>query len=245
MKNKGAKIVVLVASAIVGLLIALNFNFEGQRTSELNALEYQDAIEERNKLYAEMTNLHEVNKEATEKISEYTNSGKEEEDILKSMMEQVADYGMLTGLNEVKGPGVSIKIVDGKVDYSDGSLSDYEKTSKILHDQDMERLINELRVAGAEAIALNDYRLRPSSGVICNWAFLVSEDDVQLGAPFYLYGIGNPEILKTTLLADGSFLRQLMIRGLNIEIEEKSEIIMPAATPFEFKYAEEYLKKDE
>lgn len=244
MKSRGAKIVLLVASIIVGVLIAINFNFDGQRTSmELNAREYQDAVEERNKLYTEISSLMDINKQSVDKINEYTYSDKKQEKIFESMKEQLGDYGRLTGLNEVKGPGVVIKINDGIINFSEATQT--EVTSKILHDSDMEKLINELRAAGAQAIALNDYRIRPSTAIMCSWAFLEFEDGSSEKAPFNLYAIGDPAILKAYLHEDGSHLRQLMTRGLNIEFEELSEITMPAAKPFEFKYAEEYIEKNE
>lgn len=244
MKNKSAKIVVFVASTIVGLLIALNFNFEGKRTSQLSAKEYQDAIEERSRLYNEISNLHDINNDAVNKINEYTYSDEKQEKIFESMKNQLGDYGRLTGLNEVKGPGIVIRINDGIVNYSD-LPTQYEVTSKIFHDKDMLQLLNEIRYAGAEAIAMNDYRIRPSSAIMCHWAFLIFEDETQLSAPFYLYAIGDPEMLRGKLLEDGSHLRQLMTRGLDITIENSDEIIMPAAKSFKFEYASEYVKKDE
>lgn len=242
MKRVGAKVIIFIASMIVGVLIALNFNIEGKRGTQLDAKEYQNAIEERNILYKEIANLNDINYETNSRINEYLNSDETEEKIIQSMREQLADYSMVTGQSEVKGPGIIIKITDGVIDYNTDTTDQVAR--KIFHDSDMSLLINQIRTAGAEAIALNDYRIRPSFGVVCGWAFLRFEDDVMEYAPFSIYAIGDPEVLKSQMLEEGSHLRTLMIRGLNIEIETSEEIVMPAATPFEFKYAEEYIKKD-
>lgn len=49
-------------------------------------------------------------------------------------------------------------------------------------------------------------------------------------APFNIYAIGDPEKLKAALMEDGSHIKQLMIRKLNIEIETRNKITMPATS---------------
>lgn len=102
--------------------------------------------------------------------------------------------------------------------------------SKLLHDSDMALVLNELRNAGAEAISVNNHRVIPWSGVICNWAFIGFEDGSMEYAPFNIYAIGDPEKLKAALMEDGSHIKQLMIRKLNIEIETRNKITMPATS---------------
>ena len=48
MKNNKGFFFVFIATIILGVLISMNFNFEGiQSYSQLNSTEYQNAIEER------------------------------------------------------------------------------------------------------------------------------------------------------------------------------------------------------
>lgn len=226
MKNNNKFFFVFIAAIIVGALISMNFNFEGiQSYTQLNATQYQNAIEERATLYKEIGNLKEDNSEAKSKINNYKKNDTKNDKILEDMKTQITDYGMFTGSGEVSGPGIVLKVNDGNININEESS--YEIMNKILHDSDMALIINELRKAGAEAISVNNHRIVPWSGVICNWAFIGFEDGTMESAPFNIYAIGDPEKLKAALLEEGSHIKELMIRKLSVEIEKLDNITMP------------------
>ena len=79
-----------------------------------------------------------------------------------------------TGLDPVVGPGVRITVTGG---LDAGSVED---------------LVNELRNAGAEAIAVDDVRVEPNSIVDGPVGGLLIES-THLGDPFEVSAIGNPE----------------------------------------------------
>ena len=90
-------------------------------------------------------------------------------------------------------------------------------------------VLNGLRGAGAEAIAINGYRVLNDTGVRCEWAFIGFNDNNQTieGQPFYFYALGEPEELEAALFSDGSFLNRLIIRGLEIEVEKSDNLYFP------------------
>ena len=70
MKNYRSKFFVLIASVILGFLIVINIGRQNtNRFLDMNAVEYRDAIEERNKLYDEITVLSDDNYELSKKIN--------------------------------------------------------------------------------------------------------------------------------------------------------------------------------
>ncbi|WP_297420640.1 DUF881 domain-containing protein [Clostridium sp.] len=227
-KNKDV-IFVFIATIILGALISMNFNFKGvQSYSQLNSSQYQNAVEERAALYREIGNLKDDNIEKINKIRDYENNGKKDDKILEDMKAQINDYEMLSGLNKVDGPGIILTINDGKSNALEEDTD--EINNKLLHDADMALVLNELRVAGAEAISVNNHRIVPWSGVICNWAFIGFDDGGMEYAPFKIYVIGDPEKLKAALLEDGSHVKQLMFRKLEVDIKEVDKIIMPPSS---------------
>lgn len=229
-----------ISSIILGFLIVLNINLDTLSTTlQLSAVEYKDAIEEREALYKEISNLKEENKETTEKIKKYNESGHKSPKIIEDMKSQVADYATLNGTRPASGPGIVIKITDGKISKGD---SNFEAMSRIFHDNDMALVLNEVRNAGAEAIAVNNHRVMVNTGVICNWAFIGFEDDSMESAPFYVYAIGDPDRLEESLLQEGSHIQKLIIRKLNIEIEKKDNITIPGT---EQKNGVNYMKRYE
>lgn len=229
MKSNKGFLFVFIATIILGALISMNFNFEGiQSYSQLNSTEYQNAVEERAALYKEIGNLREDNIEKKDKIRNYEKSYTKNDKILDDMKAQINDYEMFIGLKKIEGPGIILKINDGTTNALEENTD--EINSKLLHDNDMALVLNELRAAGAEAISVNNHRVVPWSGVICSWAFLGFDDGGMEYAPFNIYVIGDPEKLKAALLEDGSHVKQLMFRKLYVDIQEIDQIIMPPTT---------------
>jgi uncharacterized protein YlxW (UPF0749 family) len=229
MKSDKSFFFVFIATIILGALISMNFNFKGiQSYSQLNSTEYQNASEERAKLYNEIRNLKEDTSEKKDKINKYKSNYTKNDKILDDMKAQISDYEMFIGLNKVDGSGIVLTIMDGKTNaLVEGSD---EIRNKLLHDYDMELILNELKAAGAEAISVNNHRIVPWTGVICNWAFMGFEDGGMEYAPFKIYVIGDPEKLKAALLEDGSHVKELMFRKLYVNIEKVDKITMPPTT---------------
>jgi uncharacterized protein YlxW (UPF0749 family) len=229
MKNNKGFFFVFIATVILGALISMNFNFQrGQTYNQLNSTEYLNAVEERAALYREIGDLKDDNTKKMNKISDYEENDTKNGKILDDMKAQVSDYDTIMGLNKIEGPGIILTINDGTTNVLEENSD--EVKNKLLHDYDMALVLNELRAAGAEAISVNNHRIVPWSGVICNWAFIGFEDGSMEYAPFNIYAIGDPEKLKAALLEDGSHVKQLMLRKLYVNIEKVDKIIMPPTT---------------
>lgn len=226
MKEKFGKILAFVVSLCIGFLIAINMTLNKLPiTRQLKAKDYKEAIDERNKLFKELESLKNENYFNQDKINSYTN--KKSGTVVMDMSAQSGAYGMISGLSAVKGPGIVIKIQDGNPNWK--NETSYETLSKIFHDNDAAMVLNEIRSAGAEAIALNNHRIIPSTSIDCNWAFLGFDDYSIEAAPFYFYIIGDPEQLELKLRKEGSYINRLEIRKLKVEIEAKDEIIVPSS----------------
>ena len=229
MKSNKGFFFVFIATIILGTLISMNFNFERIRSySQLNSAEYQNAVEERAGLYKEIGNLKEDTLEKRSKISKYTSNYRKDDKTLDDMKAQISDYEMFIGLNKVEGPGIVLTIKDGKTNPLEESTDEID--NKLLHYYDMELILNELRLAGAEAISVNNHRVVPWTGVVCSWAFMGFDDGGMEYAPFNIYVIGDPEKLKAALLEDGSHVKELIFRKLYVNIEKKDKITMPPTT---------------
>lgn len=242
MKNLKGKIFILIASVFTGFLIinTIDMNNTSENIGSLNAVDYKKAVEERNKLYKEIEDIYNQNIEYEEKISEYKGTDPEKKKkLIENMKSQLIDYGGLSGISDVKGPGLIIKIQDADID----KLLDtsFQMNMKLFHEDDFARTINEIRHAGAQAISINGHRVLPKTSISCNWASIGFDDNSTTTAPFNIYAIGNPEEMKAYLLSDNSFIQNLLIRGIKVEIEEKEELIIPATKQFvEAKYMERY-----
>ncbi|ACD22938.1 DUF881 domain-containing protein [Clostridium botulinum] len=231
---------IFLTTLILGISISTNINLgEIQSFVELNAKQYKDAIEERANLYKEIGNLKENNIEIKDKINDYMKEDEKNDKILEDMKAQILDYELFVGSSQVEGPGIVLKINDASINLEQDSQ--FEVADKIFHDNDMALVLNELRKAGAEAISVNNHRVSPWTGVICNWAFIGFDDNTMESAPFSIYAIGDPEKLKTALLEDGSHVKELIIRNLYVEIEEKDKItLLPSRATNEIEFMKRY-----
>lgn len=95
----------------------------------------------------------------------------------------------------------------------------------------IEDLINELRNAGAEAIAIEDVRVVPGT-VIGGLPGSISVDDTALGDPLTIRAIGPPETLMGSLTRAGGIVAQLAATDPDavIDVEAADRMTLPATT---------------
>lgn len=233
MKNYKYKFFIFTASLFIGFLGTINFNMNSiSSLFRMNTQEYRNASDERNMLYESISDLKEENYNLTQQYNEYIQHESDSSNIVDSMGNQLNDYYIMGGLTEVEGPGIVVKIEDGSYDINVDSQEEVNR--RTLHDIDVAMVINELRYIGAEAIALNNYRVIGNTGVTCNWAFIGFDDESMEMAPFNFYAIGDPEQLETAIKSEGSYINELIIRKLNIEINVLDHItISPTSKIYE------------
>ncbi|GIM27979.1 hypothetical protein CPJCM30710_06450 [Clostridium polyendosporum] len=228
MKNNESMIFVFIASIIIGVLISLNFNFKRTSNSfQISAQQYQEAYNQRNKLYSEISNLRESNHNMTNKINKYKYSDSKAEKLIEDVNKELNYNKMIAGFSSVKGKGIKMIIRDGSTEFPEGDENNILILLRTLHDDDMIKVVNELKVAGAQAIAINNQRVLPNTEIFCSWAFLRINGE-QIPAPFVVNVVGDPDVLENTLMRDDGFIRTLINRGIEVEISKENEMIMPA-----------------
>lgn len=108
--------------------------------------------------------------------------------------------GSSTMLPAVKGPGVSVTLNDSamwrNVVDSSGSTTDIDKY--VVHQQDVEAVVNALWAGGAESMEINGQRLLPTSAVICSGNVLLLQGK-KYSPPFVISAIGPTELMKQAL----------------------------------------------
>ena len=113
----------------------------------------------------------------------------------------------LAGLTTVAGPGVEVTLSDSKTPYP-GGLPVGMTPPNIIHDTDINMVVNELKAAGAEAVAVNDQRLVAVSPVRCAGPTVFVNNTAQT-PPYIIKAIGEPRTLETALNISGGIATQL------------------------------------
>ena len=96
----------------------------------------------------------------------------------------------------------------------------------VIHDDDLLRVVNELRAAGAEAIAINGQRLTRTSEIRCAGPTL-SVNNVRSSAPFEIRAIGDKKSLENALRMRGGVAETLGVWGIQPDIKASNDVYIP------------------
>ena len=141
---------------------------------------------------------------------------------------------LLAGASPVTGPGVELVVddADGVADATAGGPRDdgFAQTGRV-RDRDLQRFVNGLWQAGAEAVSVNDQRLTALSAIrAAGDAVLV--DNRPLVPPYTLRALGDPDALLDAFDATpaGHYLVTLGDDyDIRVERETRDELRLPAA----------------
>lgn len=196
---------------VLGFMLAIQFrstqdlraSLPFQRVEELSARLYQ--VEAENKeLEAELRDLKSLSTtEKDEKIND--------------------DIMMFAGMTALEGPGIILTIDDsGKIAKKDNDPNLY-----IVHDEDVLKVVNELRAAGAEAISINGQRLTANSEIRCAGP-TISVNNVRSAPPFEIRAIGDKDNLTNAINMRGGVADSLKVWGIKLDIKPSDNVWIPA-----------------
>lgn len=178
----------------------------------------------------EIGNLKVQNKELTEniknlesKLENYENGEEVDYKLLqKELFNEKTIYDIILGNTDVEGLGVEILMSDSDEEIAIGEdISNY-----IIHNSNVLKIVNELKYAGAEVIAINGYQLSWDSNIDCAGP-VIYIDDFIAGTPFKIEAIGNQQKMMATLEADDSYYVELSrFSKINISLREKDNIVL-------------------
>ncbi len=121
--------------------------------------------------------------------------------------QQLNQAQFLAGMTSVQGPGVIVTLTDSNKPFP-GGLPALLMPPNIIHDGDINLVVNELKAAGAEAVAVNDQRLVATSSIRCVGP-VVNVNNVSQAPPFVIKAIGDPKTLVAAMTLPGGVGTQL------------------------------------
>lgn len=153
---------------------------------------------------------------------------------------RLAHAELLAGLVAVEGPGLTVTLRNSPRKPPRG----LDKSNLLLHDRDVNAVLNALRAAGAEALAVAGAgsalpeRVTHNTVVVgARGAFFVN--GAELKPPLRLLAIGDAAVLRAELARKDGAVRGAGLDVLQmVEIADTSEVLVPAARHrLEFRYA--------
>ena len=196
---------------VLGLMLSVQFrstqdiraSLPFQRVEELSARLHQMEAENK-ELEAELRDLKGMSgSEKNEKIAD--------------------DVMMFAGMTALEGPGIILTIDDS----SKIAKKDNDPNLYLVHDEDILKVVNELRAAGAEAISINDQRLTANSEIRCAGP-TISVNNVRSAPPFEIRAIGDKDNLINAINMRGGVADSLKVWGIKLDIQPSDNVWIPA-----------------
>lgn len=132
-----------------------------------------------------------------EEISDLT-AGLDDE-VVNEYQGQVDSLLGPAGLTEVRGDGLTVTMSDSPTDVQESGQGN--PNLYVVHQQDLEALLNALWAGGAEAITLQGQRIITTTGIKCQ-GNLVLVQGIPYPQPYVISAIGDPEALRAAIDAD-------------------------------------------
>ena len=133
----------------------------------------------------------------------------------------------LAGLTPVQGPGIVITLRDSKTPLPNAMPIGITPPN-LIHDTDINQVVNELKAAGAEAIAVNNQRLILTSAVRDIGHTIVVNHVVQ-APPYVIRAIGNGHTLMNAINQNGGIAMQIRYFDKSMISVQKAETLdLPA-----------------
>jgi uncharacterized protein YlxW (UPF0749 family) len=142
--------------------------------------------------------------------------------------EQAALVALAAGRSAVTGPGVTVRLTDAPADGP--HRTDYPPDYFVVHQQDLQAVINALWAGGAEAMALQDQRVTATTAFRCVGNVLSLGGRVY-SPPYEVRAIGDPARLRAALLASPDiqdYLDWVDAVGLGWSVTTEETLELPA-----------------
>jgi uncharacterized protein YlxW (UPF0749 family) len=148
------------------------------------------------------------------------------------------------GLAALTGPGLTVTLDDappGAINKSYPGLPKPTPDDLVVHQQDLQAVVNALWAGGADGIRLMDQRIISTSAVRCVGNVLILQDRVY-SPPYVVTAVGSPDRLRAALAASAAvrdYLDYVEAYNLGWRVREHARVTVPAYRgSLELRYAE-------
>ena len=219
---RNAKGVLFVVFLLFGMFVTMQFrtvllaqqqNTAGESQVQSLTAELEQAKSEGIKL---LEKLQKLEKEKDEIMRQISNDGNP---VINELLDKKYELHVINGLTDVRGSGVIITLNDAP------ARNEMDPEQLIIHDMDIVKILNVLRAAGAQAIAINDERIITTSRHFCAGPTILINQN-RYPVPYVIKAIGDPDELYNAVEQNEAVII-MKIYDIQVDIRKESEIIIP------------------
>jgi len=210
------------ALALVGLVLGIMLAFQFRVTKEINKTE---PVQRAQRVSAEVSQLKKDRDSLQARVGELRATldqlpaGPRDSEL----KEELDMARVLAGVTELSGPGVEVTLNDSNISLKPGD----NPNLYVLHDEDVLRVLNEIRAAGAEAISINGQRLLANTEIRCTGPTIVLNKNKRLAPPYVIKAIGNPDTLEGSIKMKGGVAETLQFWGIQVGVKKIPQVTVP------------------
>lgn len=215
-----------VVFLIIGFILAFSYRTLGkeakleQDTSAIVAEEaYREDLIEQQERNRELSDEIGVKQE---EIQAFERSFLTQEEDHAHLVEEAKDLRLLLGVVPAKGQGIRVTLMDAEYDPIVQNPNDY-----IVHESHIFKVMNELKIAGAQGISINGQRIKENSYIKCTGP-VITIDDKTFPAPFVIEAIGEMDILHESLHLKGGVIDRLLLDNIVVSTEQIKNLQLSA-----------------
>ncbi|CAM5566242.1 hypothetical protein H114_20757 [Streptomyces gancidicus BKS 13-15] len=213
--------------ALAGLLFFVSFDTAKGTNIRTDAslLKLSDLIHERSRKNAELDESNGALRKDVEALAERDDGSTEAEDARLAELEERA------GTQKLKGEAITVTLNDAPPDAT-AKLPGYPEPQPdylVIHQQDLQAVVNAMWQGGAEGIQVMDQRLISTSAVRCVGNTLILQGRVY-SPPYTITAVGDPEKLKKALAASPAIQNYMVyvnVYGLGWNVEDEGTTTLP------------------
>ncbi|MBQ1096272.1 DUF881 domain-containing protein [Streptomyces sp. b94] len=213
--------------ALAGLIFFTSFNTAKGTNIRTDAslLKLSDLIHERSRENGEREESNAALRDEIDALAERDNGS------TKAEADKLAALKKKAGTQQLKGESISVTLDDAPPDAT-AKLPGYpepEPDYLVIHQQDLQAVVNALWQGGAEGIKVMDQRLISTSAVRCVGNTLILQGRVY-SPPYKIQAVGDPERLKEALAASPAvqnYMVYVNVYGLGWKVEDEGRATLP------------------
>lgn len=211
---KKEKTIISITIGLICFIIVyvMMIQFKTVRQTDISGIEYMRETELRDALANWKTKYEEVNiqiDDVNKKIQEYEEKKESDEETQKLLTDDLNNSNMILGKTDVEGQGIILTIQDN----GEQSVT----YSNILE------IVNELNIAGAEAISINDERIISMTDFASVGNFIMINKK-RTASPYTIKAIGEQTYLQSALNIKGGLIDNYKSLGYTVKLEVKNNI---------------------
>lgn len=218
--KKGKKTVAItIAIACFVLMTVMFMQFKIVNETDITSIE----IMREEELRSELANWKQKYKEAqeqyqekTSRLEQYKQTQESTAESSKLVEKELAQVNMYLGNTEVQGKGIVITL-------KDMNNEEVEPISA----EDLLIIVDYLKLAGAEAISINEERIINMSDIVYVNNSIIYVNQQRILAPYEIKAIGDSTKLESTLLGNGGYVELLKNIGFDVNIEKSNKLSIP------------------